>query len=160
MSTDSDPLARLTDRLEINDLLIRYAVSLDSRDWAQLATCFTEDAVAEYGELAGRNDGRDEIVATCRHALEGLDASQHIVGNFVIATDGDAGTASCYLHAQHYLVSANGTNTFVVGGTYHDRLIRSPEGWRIAHRRLEVTWTDGNAGIFAEAERRSEDANG
>lgn len=160
MSTDSDPWARLTDRVEINDLLIRYAVSLDSRDWAQLATCFTEDAVAEYGELAGRNDGRDEIVAACRHALEGLDASQHIVGNFVIAADGDAATATCYLHAQHYLVSANGNNTFVVGGTYHDRLIRSPEGWRITHRRLEVTWTDGNAGIFAEAERRLADANG
>ena len=158
VSPDSDAWARLTDRLEISDVLIRYAVSLDSRDWAQLATCFTGDAVAEYGELAGRNDGRDEIVATCRHTLEGLDASQHLVGNFVVACDGDEATASCYLHAQHYLVSANGANTFVVGGTYYDRLVRSPDGWRIAHRRLDVTWTDGNAGIFAEAERRMEGA--
>jgi 3-phenylpropionate/cinnamic acid dioxygenase small subunit len=160
MSTDSDPWMQLTDRAEISDVLIRYAVSLDSRDWPQLATCFTEDAVADYGELAGRNDGRDDIVATCRHTLEGLDASQHFVGNFVVASDGDVATASCYLHAQHYLVSASGTNTFVVAGTYYDRLIRSPLGWRIAHRRLEVTWTDGNAGIFAEAAARLAGPNG
>jgi 3-phenylpropionate/cinnamic acid dioxygenase small subunit len=160
MSTDSAAWARLTDRVEINDLLIRYAVSLDSRDWAQLATCFTEDAVADYGELAGQNDCRDDIVATCRHAVGGLDASQHFVGNFVIASDGDVATASSYLHAQHYLVSASGTNTFVGAGTYYDRLIRSPLGWRITHRRLEVTWTDGNAGIFAEAAARFDGANG
>ena len=31
---------------------------------------------------------------------------------------------------------------FVVGGAYHDRLVRTPEGWRIAHRVEETVWWD------------------
>ena len=31
---------------------------------------------------------------------------------------------------------------FVVGGAYHDRLVRTAEGWRIAHRVEETLWWD------------------
>ena len=31
---------------------------------------------------------------------------------------------------------------FLVGGAYHDRLVRTPEGWRIAHRVEETLWWD------------------
>lgn len=143
----------LQDRLEIDDLLVRYATALDGQDWDLLRTCFTPDARADY-EIAGSNDGIDEIVATCRQALGGLDASQHLIGNVVVEVDGDEARARCYLHAQHVLVSPNGTNTFVVAGTYSDRLVRTPDGWRIAQRHLSTTWTDGNAGIFAEGAAR------
>ncbi|MDQ3145604.1 MAG: nuclear transport factor 2 family protein, partial [Actinomycetota bacterium] len=34
----------LADRLEIDDLLTRYAVAIDTKDWGLLATCFTPDA--------------------------------------------------------------------------------------------------------------------
>ena len=38
--------------------------------------------------------------------------------------------------------------------TYTDRFVRTDAGWRIEHRHLSTTWTDGNAGIFAEAAAR------
>ncbi len=31
---------------------------------------------------------------------------------------------------------------FVVGGAYHDRLRRTPDGWRISHRVEETLWWD------------------
>ncbi len=63
--------------------------------------------------------------------------------------DGVRATSSCYLHAQHFLVSARGLNTYVMAGTYRDLLVRTQDGWRIEHRELEITWTDGNAAILA-----------
>ncbi|MDO9407709.1 nuclear transport factor 2 family protein [Patulibacter sp.] len=147
-------VAALEDREAVRALLLRYARALDSHDWPLLRTVFLPDAVADYGELEGRNEGVEEIIAACHRALVGLDSSQHLVGNVEVEVDGDAATASCYLHAQHYLVSPSGVNTFVVGGTYRDRIVRTPDGWRIEHRALATTWTDGNAAVFAQGLQR------
>jgi 3-phenylpropionate/cinnamic acid dioxygenase small subunit len=144
----------LLDRQEILDLLTRYAMALDAHDWPLLRTCFTPGAVADYGELEGVNTGIEEIVRTCHRALAGLDASQHLLGNFVVEIDGDRAESTCYVHAQHYLVSASGLNTFVVAGTYRDHLVRTGEAWRIEHRSLRPSWTDGNAAVFAEGAAR------
>jgi 3-phenylpropionate/cinnamic acid dioxygenase small subunit len=148
-------LQALLDRQEIIDLLIRYATALDSRNWSLLRTCFTPDAIACHGERRGLSEGLESIIETCRGALSGLDSSQHLLSNFVIELiDSGSARAASYLHAQHVLVSHSGLNTFVVAGTYRDSLVRTSEGWRIVHRTLETTWTDGNAGLFAEAAAR------
>src|SRR5262249_47632830 len=97
------------DRREIEDLLVRYATALDTRDWPRLATFYLPDAVAIYDGL--RMDGLDAIVEICRSSLEPLTASQHFLGNYVIEVDGDRATSSCYLHAQHYRAGARGRST-------------------------------------------------
>ena len=154
MSAEAAVLRSLVDRQEIGDLLTRYAMALDAHDWDLLRTCFVPDGVADYGTHDAACEGIGAIVETCRQALGGLDASQHLLGNHVIEVDGDTARATCYLHAQHYLVSPSGDNTFVVAGTYRDRLVRTPDGWRIEHRRLEPSWTSGNANVFAEGAAR------
>jgi hypothetical protein len=140
----------LLDHHEIVEVLTRYAVALDANDWKALEDVFVPHAVADYGDPDAVNDGLDAIIRACHNALGGLDSSQHIVTNFAIRVlDGEA-TSECYLRAQHYLVSASGGNTFEVGGTYRDQLVHTSQGWRIVHRVLEQTWTEGNANIFAE----------
>lgn len=153
-------LAEVEDRQHITEVLYRYASALDGRDWDLLRSCFTEDAIADYLDLGGVKEGIEEIVALCDGALSGLDSSQHLIGNPRVEIAGDRATASCYLQAQHYLVSPSGANTFLVGGTYVDRLVRTPDGWRIEHRALHATWQDGNAGVFAEAAARLESGAG
>jgi 3-phenylpropionate/cinnamic acid dioxygenase small subunit len=142
-------LQQLSDRREIEDLLIRYAMSLDARDWAALDTVFLPDAVAKLGDYDCAN--REEIVATCRQALSGLTRSQHLLANFTATVDGDTATSRCYLHAQHNKLDAFGDPNFIVAGTYEDRLVRTPDGWRIAQRHLKVGWVDGNAGLMDQA---------
>ena len=144
----------LADRLAIGDVLIRYATALDSRDWELLATCFTEDGVTDYQELGGVNAGPEAIIATCRGALGGLDASQHLIANIVVAVEGDRAQASCYFQAQHVYSGAAGGDNFLVGGTYRDRLVRTADGWRIEHRTLEPTWQDGNPAVFEHGAKR------
>ena len=139
---------QLADRLEINDLLVRYATALDGRDWPLLAEVFIPEADGglrwhpqrghrrRSSRSAGVRWSRSPLASTCSETSP-------------VQLDGDRATSSCYLHAQHFLVGARGLNTYVMAGTYRDRLVRTQDGWRIEHRELEITWTDGNAAILA-----------
>ena len=140
-------LQRLLDEHEITRLCYRYGAALDDRDWAALRTCFTDDAVTEYAGL-GQFEGYAAIQGVCRTALGPLDRSQHLIGNVTAEVDGDTATARCYLHAQHVRTGTPGGDLYMLAGRYTDRLVRSPEGWRFVHRRLETWWTDGNEAVL------------
>ena len=141
-------LESLLDRTEIVELLHRYATAIDDRDWARLATCFTADAVALYGPVLGRQEGIAAIEKTCRTAIEPLDASQHLVGTHEIELDGDRARARCYVHAQHTRAGMPGGDNFVIGATYFDQLVRTPDGWRIRERELRILWQEGNPRVL------------
>lgn len=149
MNGDSRTLDELFDQRDIGDLLHRYARALDEKEWALLATCFTPDAVAYYGEALGRKDGLEAIEATCRAALEHLDSSQHMITNPEIEVDGSVAKARCYVHAQHTKAGTPGGDNFTIGGTYLDEIVLTDEGWRIRQRELKMLWQEGNQAVLA-----------
>mgnify|MGYP002621366379 CR=1 FL=1 len=137
------------DRLDIADVLARYCIALDSRDWGLLDQVFTPDATAHYGR-AGRPSGLPAIVAVVRSSLERLDASQHFIGTSLVEPDGEGeARGRTYLIAQHVRDGLPGGSQFVVAGTYVDRFVRTPRGWRIRERRLVETWTRGNPAVLS-----------
>ena len=153
MSDTTELLRGLSDRHEIGEVLIRYATALDSRDWDLLGACFTADAVADYGELGGVNEGLPAIVSVVR-SLEGFDSTQHLIGNIAVELAGDRATATCYLQAQHVVLGTEGGDCFTIAGTYRDELARTADGWRIVHRRLEPSWQSGNPKVLEHAAGR------
>lgn len=152
--SDADRIAAMLDEHEIQRLLMRYGLALDTRDWPLLRRCFTPDVVVDFGVRRGVAEGVEAVVRTCHRALSGLDASQHLLGTCVIDVDGDRASASTFVQAQHYLLTAMAGNLFTVGGRYVDQLVRTADGWRIERRQLVTLWTEGNLGVFAEAEAR------
>ena len=56
------------DRLAIQDLQIRYAIALDSRDWELLRTVFLPTAQVQYPG-SPHLDGFEQTRAFCDHAL-------------------------------------------------------------------------------------------
>jgi 3-phenylpropionate/cinnamic acid dioxygenase small subunit len=135
------PADEIADQLAIHDALFRYAHALDDRDWQLLRTCFTEDAVCEVG---AKLTGIDSIIAFAEGVLSRFDVTQHLIANPRCMIDGDRAESVCDLQAQHIARGAPGGERYVIGGRYEDSLVRTPEGWRIAHRRLRVTWSEGN----------------
>ena len=136
----------LLDERNIVAVATRYCRALDTKDWALLATVFLADATADLVTPA-LLVGVDAIVARIRTALENMDDSQHLVGNHEVVVDGDSATHRCYLQAQHVRHAAAGGPNYIVAGRYEDRLMRTSDGWRIAHRTLVVMWTDGNIAV-------------
>lgn len=143
-----DSLEYLLDRQAISDLLIRYGMALDDRDWARLESCFTPDAQAIYGGEIGLQKGYKAIEKTCREALEPLDASQHIITNHEIEIDGDTARARSYLHAQQTKYGMPGGENFTIAGTYIDDLIKTSDGWKIRKRELVIAWQTGNPAVM------------
>jgi 3-phenylpropionate/cinnamic acid dioxygenase small subunit len=141
-----DDLQLLADRIEIGELLARYSTALDDRDWPLLADVFLPDAVCDYGSL-GNPRGVDEITTLVRRTINDLDATQHLVGNVVVKVHGDEATADCYLISQHIRKGTPGGDHYLLGGRYSDRVVRTPAGWRIAHRTLHRMWTSGNRDV-------------
>ena len=144
---DVDPLVQvLLDERDITRLCHRYATALDGRDWELLRTCFLADVVADYGGT-GRCEGYQAVQDLCRRALSPLTRSQHLIGNVVVTVDGDRATSTCYLQAQHVRTGTPGGDNYIIAGAYADDLVRTGDGWRIAARRLETWWTDGNPAV-------------
>lgn len=141
-------LRELTDRAAIIDLAVAYAAAVDNRDWDRLATLFADDAHWEYPAGRQRHEGPAAIVAYIGSAIENLDATQHLNGNHVVTVRGDDAEHSCYYHAQHIRRGAEGGDNFLAGGTYHDRLRRTPDGWRFVSRSIRGVWAEGNPAVL------------
>jgi ketosteroid isomerase-like protein len=140
-------LQEIADRFEIAEVVYRYSTALDTRDWALLREVFTADGVYRMG-VRGEFTGPDAIAEKLQEVLGRLQATQHLIGNPTIDVDGDTARCTSYVRAQHYRTGHDtGGNTLDMGGTYVDRLVRTADGWRIAHRILEITWREGNTGI-------------
>jgi len=128
----------VNDRSAISELLVRYATAQDARDWELLASCFTDDARLDY-DTSGVFD-RPQFIEHCRVGLAPMKATLHYVTNHVVDVDGDHARSTSYVLAQH--VRADDV-TFTLGGSYHDELVRTPDGWRIAARRFVTAWKGG-----------------
>ena len=140
------PLQQYVDERDVQHLAIRYADALDRRDWALLRTCFRPDASIVYP--FGPVDGYEAIERLCRQALDPLDATQHLLGNFAIEVLGDRATCSSYFQAQHVRAGTAGGDSYTVGGRYLDDLVHTDGGWKISRRRLERMWTSGNPAVL------------
>ena len=136
----------LEDRQALVDVTIRYCWAIDGRDWTDLGSVFTEDAVVDYGFMP-RVQGLPHIQALVEKVLAPLDSSQHMVSNHQIDVEGEEVRSRCYFHAQHVRRKASGGPNYVIAGIYRDRWSREDAGWRIAARELEVLWTEGNRAV-------------
>ena len=47
----------VADRAEIHDVIVRYGWAIDTKDWALLDTCFSDDAHVDYSSNPGGKVG-------------------------------------------------------------------------------------------------------
>ena len=129
------------DRVELRALVDRYALAADSRDRAGFAGVFTADGVLAIGPGIGL-DGPDAIPAP----LDYLDAhythTMHFVGNHDVVLDGDTATGTVYCLAHHLSARGDEMIDSCMGLRYFDRYVRTDDGWRIAHRSMNVDWQE------------------
>ena len=133
----------ISDRLEIDALLSRYARAIDTLDWALLDTVFTPDATVDYTATGGIRGTYPEVRTWLAQVLPNFAVRQHFVTNREIVVDGDTATSRALLFNPMGTRTADGgIELFYVGGCYVDRLRRTADGWRIVERREEHGWFD------------------
>jgi 3-phenylpropionate/cinnamic acid dioxygenase small subunit len=125
----------LLDRAAIGDVLLRYARGVDRRDLAMVRDCFTPDCTYE-GTLA-RGTIADAL-ASLAERLGRYAGTMHLMGNQLIALDGDTATSETSCVAYHRLGSD--AADFVTGVRYLDELVREGDRWRIRRRTVRLDW--------------------
>ena len=134
----------LSDRTEILDTLIRYAQAIDTKDFDLLAEVFTPDAHVDYTTSGGIAGKYPEIRAWLERALTPFPTYLHALSNTTFRFEGDSAHTRTYFVNPMGYPDGDALHTFTVYGYYVDRLVRTPDGWRIAERREEQSLMEGS----------------
>ena len=149
-------LELLLERERVIDVLIRLFVGTDTRNWAEVRSCFADSVRFDMSSAGGPPEATTsaaDIAAGWETGLAPIEHLHHQVGNFQVRVDGVTASASCYGIAYHYRARRSGGNTRTFVGTYEFELGMQGEGgahdWRITAMRFRLKFVDGNAALEA-----------
>jgi hypothetical protein len=143
-------LQEISDRMEIEGLLIRYTRAIDAGEWDLLDTVFTPDAEFDYTESGGIADTYPAVKAWLAEVLPAFfPRRMHSLAQIAIELSGDEALATAYFHnpmpvaAQRGDDGHGGTKVVEFGGLYHHTLVRTAAGWRSRKLHEEIVWKRG-----------------
>lgn len=140
MPSDLDT-RRISDDLEIRNLLARLAHLADDGDLDEYLQLYAEDAIWEGAAGFGRQEGHAAILAGARERRSSGTTgpgthSRHILTTIDVEVDGDhARSKSCFL----FYTGTDASPSLQVMGVYEDEHRRTPQGWRLARRSVANT---------------------
>lgn len=131
---------QLSDRLEIEDLITEYADAIDTLEFDRLDTVFTPDAWIDYSAMGGPKGHYPKVKAFLAESLPVFGATQHMISNFRIRLDGDRaeGKIMCFNPMR---LKGEQQPVFFLGLWYLDEYIRTADGWRIARREEQKSYS-------------------
>jgi ketosteroid isomerase-like protein len=134
-------LQEISDRIEIQELLVRYCYAVDDRDWDAYRNVFTHDAVLDDTVTGGVRSGVEEHIAYMGRALSKILISQHAISTILLDVQGDEGTARAHCSCPMVVDLGEGKRQiFFQGLWYRNRVVRTPDGWRISELVEEGYW--------------------
>jgi hypothetical protein len=129
-STPEERIDRMESLAEINQLPVRYALALDSRDLATLVTLFPPDVGV------GRDQsGRDALHGWFLHSMSKVRTTVHFVANHIVdfeSADRARGIVYCRDEVEH-----PESGEWQIGMLqYHDTYVRTDGEWYFERRRF------------------------
>lgn len=128
-------LEEISDRLEIQDLLMAYSTAIDTRRFDDLDQVFTPDAYIDYRAMGGVDGNYPEVKAWLAQVLPNFPAYAHMLGNVDVRVTGDTATARTLCFNPMVLPGdAEQPQVLFCGLWYADEFVRTADGWRMTRR--------------------------
>ena len=141
-------LQEISDRMEIQDLLVAYSYAIDSRDFDALDDVFTPDAWIDYTVFGGTAGNLPDTKKFLEEAMPMFSSFQHMVSTSKVEIDGDTAKAKTICHNPMVMpVGDDKVQVFYCGLWYVDELVRTPDGWRITKRVEEKSYVHNMPGV-------------
>jgi hypothetical protein len=127
---------------------------IDRREWDALADVRDSEVEVAFPDLgaAGARRPREAVVESYRRTLAGFEATQHLLGSFLVTPDANSGVVACSAQVQavHRRSNATGGPLWVLGCEHHYALRQADAGqWRITGLRMSLSWGAGNQHVTA-----------
>jgi hypothetical protein len=124
----------MSDRLELQDLLIRYSEAIDRREFDELDALFVPDAYIDYRDTGGIDGRYPQIKEWLAETLPTyFERNAHMLGLPAIKLAGDTATARTFCF-NPMVLKGDKPKVMQVGVWYDDEFVRTAAGWRISRR--------------------------
>lgn len=124
------------DKIEIQDLMGRFALAVDLKGPEAMRALFVEDAEFIVDEMSIHLKGIDGIITWLgENAAAFPPGLTHVQSNFVIDGTGESAELSCISQA---IQNLDGEIKNYVVGRYFETLVKTAQGWRLKVHRLQV----------------------
>ncbi len=140
-------LQEISDRMEIQELLVAYSYAIDGRDFDALDDVFTPDAHIDYSEMGGSAGNVAETKDFLQKNMGNFAGFQHMVATtkMVFGEKDDQGRdvvhTKTICHNPMVIDKGEGkTHVFFCGLWYRDVIVRTEQGWRIKDRYEEKSF--------------------
>ncbi|MEU9310345.1 nuclear transport factor 2 family protein [Streptomyces sp. NPDC048256] len=159
MPQDTEPLRRLADRMDVQDLVDRYLAGLDE---AEFDDAWARSLFAEDGRFQFAMGGHDGVVGMAEYTAAMMGKwrrTHHVAAGHLVEIDGDRARVRGNLIATHLhpgeltpqrpsgqagaQVPPGVPEPFQVGDRFEGEAVRTDAGWRFARLAFEVVWTRG-----------------
>jgi hypothetical protein len=128
-------LQEISDRLEIQQLMVDYATALDEYEIDRMDDVFTPDAYIDYRAMGGIDGRYPEIREWLKASLKNFSNYYHMIANISIKIDGDHASSKIVCFNPMGVPMPDGsTQMMFLGLWYHDKHVRTEKGWRICER--------------------------
>ena len=126
----------MSDDAAIRNVVARLAILADEGDLEEYVGLFTDDA--RWDMPGGELQGRDNLLAGAieRRAAGTVGPgsnTRHVITTQAVAVDGDEAISDAYFQ---FWVNTATKPSIALFGTYRDRLVRTENGWKLAHRTI------------------------
>ncbi|MEU3985553.1 nuclear transport factor 2 family protein [Streptomyces sp. NPDC026672] len=142
------------------DTVARGFVLADDKDWDGYEALHAERVSVDFGGVNDNGGGgaggpmtARETRANAERVIGPVTVTQHQLSSFVVDVEGDEATVRFYeeaLHVHPALGDDPARNTWTIFGKGTQRLVRTPDGWRISHASLVPTHSTGNPTFLAD----------
>ena len=137
-------------RDEIVEVINKLFVYTDEQAWDKLMDeVFAGKVLFDMSSLGGEKmeTTAENICAIWKNGFEGIDAINHLAGNYLIHINDNTASAFAYATATHYKASATKGSTREFVGTYNIGLIKNENGWRIDQFKYNLKYATGNTDL-------------
>lgn len=144
-----EKLQTLMDRAAIAEVMQRYGMSIDTRDWPALRWCFADEIEIDNTENPFAPTGPplrmtgDNWLDQIRRIVTHYPITQHMISPYRFEIQGDRAVCLSYVQARHFPPDCTDPKMiWAIGGYYTNQMVRTSAGWKIAVWKLTLTWQE------------------
>lgn len=122
------------DRIALQDVMLRYALAVDNKDYEGYRSLFTED-VHVIGLTADDMHGMEVFFPWWKEAIDRYDSTQHLFSPMLAEVEGDYAKTQSHLQALHY-PKGDPEMTVTLWATYKTDMKKIEGEWKICRHEL------------------------
>jgi hypothetical protein len=132
-------MTEYADRIELQDVMLKYAAGVDENHDELLRSCFADDVIAP-GFRREPIFGVDAWITFLREQLSPFVSTQHMLSPVLATISGDSAQARTDLQSMHLYREPEG-QMLLVFGTYNTGMIKRDGRWVIQRHELDIKYS-------------------